>query len=261
MSAVLEKTEEVLGDGSQGVHVGDDLFSFARALDQQHALRRALTEPAVAGEAKTRLLRSLVEDKLSEPAIEVIATAVDKRWSTSTDLADTLENASVTAHVAQADKEGHLDELEDHLFRFSRIVEGNSVLRDVLADREKPLEGKRAMLRSLLAGKVDEPTEHLLGQAVAVRQRSLSVVLATYQRVAASRRDSLVATVWVAAPISDEQRERLATSLGRQYGHEVHLNFIVDPQVLGGVRVAIADEVIDSTVQTRLRQAQRRLDR
>jgi F0F1-type ATP synthase delta subunit len=31
--------------------------------------------------------------------------------------------------------------------------------------------------------------------------------------------------------------------------------------VLGGVRVAVGDEVLDSTVEARLQQAQRRLDR
>jgi F-type H+-transporting ATPase subunit delta len=35
----------------------------------------------------------------------------------------------------------------------------------------------------------------------------------------------------------------------------------VDPNVLGGVRVSVGDEVIDSTVETRLKQAQRRLER
>ena len=261
LAAVLEKTEEVLGDGEQGVAVGDDLFGFARTLDQQHALRRALTEPAVPLEAKSSLLRRLMGDQLDEKSLQVIESAIDKRWSRAGDLADTLESASVTAHVAQADKHGQLDELEDHLFRFGRIVEGNAAMRDVLADREKPLAGKRAMLETLLEGKVDEPTKHLLGQAVAVRRRSLAAVLASYQKVAASRRDSLVATVWVAAPISEDQRERLSAALAKQYDKDVHLNFVVDPQVLGGVRVAIADEVIDSTVQTRLRLAQRRLER
>jgi F-type H+-transporting ATPase subunit delta len=67
--------------------------------------------------------------------------------------------------------------------------------------------------------------------------------------------------VWVAAPLSDEHRDRLTQALSAQHDKQVHLNVVVDPTVLGGVRVSLGDEVIDSTVETRLRQAQRRLER
>jgi F-type H+-transporting ATPase subunit delta len=47
--------------------------------------------------------------------------------------------------------------------------------------------------------------------------------------------------------------------LKRQYGHAVQLNVIVDPSVLGGVRINIGDDVIDSTIASRLADARRRL--
>jgi F-type H+-transporting ATPase subunit delta len=67
--------------------------------------------------------------------------------------------------------------------------------------------------------------------------------------------------VWVATPLSAEHRERLARALAAQQGREVHLNVVVDPDVLGGVRVAVGEEVLDSTVASRLKAAQRRLER
>jgi F-type H+-transporting ATPase subunit delta len=71
----------------------------------------------------------------------------------------------------------------------------------------------------------------------------------------------MIATVWVAAPLSDEHRERLTEALSRQHDRKIHLNVVVDPTVLGGVRVTVGDEVLDSTVEARLKQAQRRLER
>jgi len=65
----------------------------------------------------------------------------------------------------------------------------------------------------------------------------------------------------VAAPLSDDQTSRLAESLAAQYSHEVHLNVVIDTSILGGVRVSIGDDVIDSTIETRLAQAQRRMVR
>jgi F-type H+-transporting ATPase subunit delta len=43
------------------------------------------------------------------------------------------------------------------------------------------------------------------------------------------------------------------------YGKQIHLNVIVDEEVLGGVRVQVGDEVIDSTISSRLMEAKRRL--
>jgi len=261
LAKVLDKTNAMLADGTDPGALGDDLFAMSLTLDQRHALRRALTEPVVPVEAKARLLRSLVEGKLGDAAIEVIEEAAGTRWSGPRDLANALEEASVAAHVARADSAGRLDDLEDALFRFARIVEGNAQLREALNDRAVPLEGKRSLVQDLVGDKVDPSTSSLLQQAVAGRHRSLPAVLARYQRIAASRRDSMIATVWVASPLSQEHRERLARALSAQHDKQIHLNVIIDPEVLGGVRVAVGDEVLDSTVEARLKQAQRRLER
>jgi F-type H+-transporting ATPase subunit delta len=60
-------------------------------------------------------------------------------------------------------------------------------------------------------------------------------------------------------PLSADQRERLVAALGSVYGHEIHLNVIVDPQVVGGMSVRIGDEFIDGSVASRLALLRRRL--
>lgn len=261
LEAVLDRVGDALGDDVDARTLGTDLFSLATVLDAQHTLRRALTEPAVAAEAKTRLLHTLFDGRLSESSLSVAEVGVGSRWSTTRDFCDALEEASVTALVARADREDGLDTLEDNLFRFSRITEGSAGLRDAFADEAVPVEGKQQLVRDLVGDQVDDTTTVLLGQAVAGRHRSLTNTLAYYQRLAAARRDSMIATVWVASPLTEDQHGRLAAALAAQHDKAIHLNVIVDPEVLGGVRVSVGDEVLDSTVESRLTQARRRLER
>jgi F-type H+-transporting ATPase subunit delta len=68
-----------------------------------------------------------------------------------------------------------------------------------------------------------------------------------------------VATVRVARPLADGDRQRLADVLARTYDRQIHLNVVVDPEVIGGIRVEIGDDVIDGTVASRLDDARRRL--
>ena len=86
-------------------------------------------------------------------------------------------------------------------------------------------------------------------------------MLSSYADAAALRRQQLVAHVVVALPLDADQRERLTAALQRQYGRNVHLNVDVDPEVLGGIRVEIGDEVLDGTISRRLQEARRQLSR
>ena len=77
--------------------------------------------------------------------------------------------------------------------------------------------------------------------------------------IASQRQEQVTATVTTAVPLSPEQLERLGRTLTTQYGRSVHVNDVVDPAVVGGIRVEIGDEVIDGTILSRLDEAGRKL--
>ena len=68
-----------------------------------------------------------------------------------------------------------------------------------------------------------------------------------------------MATVTVAAPLDDAQRARLSGLLATALGRQVELNVVVDPTVVGGLRVQSGPDVIDATMLARLADARRRL--
>jgi F0F1-type ATP synthase delta subunit len=68
-----------------------------------------------------------------------------------------------------------------------------------------------------------------------------------------------VAHVSAPAELSDAQRTRLTEVLTRIYGHPVSVQLDVDPDVLGGLSIAVGDEVIDGSIASRLSAAETQL--
>jgi F-type H+-transporting ATPase subunit delta len=140
------------------------------------------------------------------------------------------------------------------------VVNGDPDLRYALSNPFVPAEAKRRLLDALLAGKVTEPTLRLVTQAaVQGRGRSLDASLDEYARLAAERRERLVAEVHVATALTAAQRRRLVAALAASYGRDVHLNVVLDPKVVGGMSVQIAGEIIDGSMAGRLAELRRRL--
>ena len=244
------------GPGADGV-VGQDLFAVADLLRGEPALRRVATDVSVPAEAKAGLVRGVLAGKVSGEALDVVTTAVSQRWTRGRDLADSLERLGVVSVVRSAGPDA--ERLEDELFAFAQLVQANPDLRDALSDPARSRQDKSALLHELLGDKVLPATIALVQQSLAGSYRTVGVALADYQKVAAEVRGRGVATVHVARPLSDGDRQRLADVLARTYDREIHLNVVVDPGVVGGIRVEIGDDVIDGTVASRLDDARRKL--
>jgi F-type H+-transporting ATPase subunit delta len=171
-------------------------------------------------------------------------------------------DAYAAAFLAVISAEDVLGEVEDELFRFARLLEREPALRAALTDPGLPDDRKTGLLQSLLGSKAQPATIRLVEVAVTrPRGRSVETVLDELGRLAAARRQRLVAQVRAAAPLTDAQTERLQVVLARIYGRQVQLQVDVDPDVLGGVQVRVGDEVLDGTVVRRLDEVRRRLTR
>lgn len=246
--------------GRPAAKVGDELFAVAGLLDEQPGLRRPLSDPSRPAAAKAELIRALLEGKITSGTLDLVAWLVSARWSAPRDLADAVGELGVLAFVIAAERAGQLDDLEDDLFRFSRVIAREPELRSALSNPVLPGERKRDLLAALLDGRAVAPAERLIALAVLQpRGRSLEANLEAYARLAAERRERLVALVRVAAPLTGQQQRRLAEALAGLYGHEIHLNVLLDPQVVGGMSVQVGDELIDASVATRLAALRRRL--
>lgn len=233
-----------------------DLLALAGLLSAEPRLRRALSDPGRAGEDRAQLMTSVLGDRLSAQARELAAVLAGGRWSAAVDLLDAAEQLGVEALLASAESAGTLGEVEDALFRFGQVADGDPRLAAVLGDSSAAAARRRELVRSLLADKVDAVTTRLAELSVeGFGGRNFSTSLARLVELAAHRRERRVAYVTTAAPISPEQEERLADNLGRIYGGMISLKVSVRPDVLGGISVQIGDDLYDGTILRRLSQA------
>jgi len=240
--------------------LADELAAVTALLHREVSLRRVLTDPAQAGEAKAELVQRLLDGQVSGEAVDLVAGMVRSRWSQTRDLVDALEQLANTADFTAAQRAGTLDDVEDELFRFGRIIASSTELRAALTDRAASKAAKSELLRSLLGGRAKATTERLVTRLVtAPRGRSLEAGLESLSKLAAERRDRMVATVTSAVPLSDAQKQRLGAALAKLYGRRMHLNLDVDPEVLGGIRVQVGGEVINGSIVDRLEDATRRM--
>jgi F-type H+-transporting ATPase subunit delta len=234
-----------------------DLFAVVDALDSSVMLRRALTDPTASESARQRLAHNLLDGKVSSTAVDIVAEAAAKRWAGGRSFAGAVERQAVRAQLMVADSEGNLENTEDELFRFARLVEANPDLRNALSDRAVPVAKRQELVEQLLTGRATAATTSLAKRAVGARERTFAHTIEGFVTLAAAHKHRVVATVRVARPLTAEQRERLRGSLSRQVGREVAVQEIIDPDVLGGVRVELGDEVVEGTVADRLEQARR----
>jgi len=249
-----------LGSGADSSALAEDLFGVTGALDSSASLRRALVDPSRDATAKSGLVDALFGSKISPVAADLLKALVSQRWADDRDLGDAMESLAIEAVVASADAAGRLDALEDDLFRFGRVVAGDQGLRDALSARGGDEGVKAALVQALLEGKASDESIRLARQAaVSPRGRRFGRVLDSYLVVAAKRREQLTATVTAAVPLSDNQRERLAEALTGIYKRSVQINIVLDPAVVGGIRVQVGDEVVDGTILRRLQEAERAL--
>lgn len=240
--------------------LAEELAAVTALLDREVSLRRVLTDPAQAGEAKAELAGRLLGSQVGGETADLVSGMVRSRWSRSRDLVDAIEELASIADLVAAQRTGALDDVEDELFRFSRIVTSSTELRAALTDRVATGSAKAELLARLLGGRANPVTERLVVRLVAQpRGRSLESGLTALSKLAADRRNRMVAVVTTAVPLSDGQKQRLGAALAKLYGRQVHLNLDVDPAVLGGVLVRIGDEVIDGTTADRLEEATRRM--
>jgi len=238
----------------------DEVLSVADLLRREPRLRRALSDPARSVDDRVGLLRGLLDGKVGTETVELTTALVSARWSAPAELLDATERLGVEALLASADRADDLADVEDELFRFGQVVDGDPALSGALSDVVAPPAQRAELVKALIEGKANPVTLRLVEVALGgFGGRSFLAGVSRMVEMSAERRDRQVAYVTVAAPLSDAEERRLGTKLSELYGREVTVKQTVDPQVLGGMSVLVGSDLYDGTVLRRLTDTRKAL--
>jgi len=73
----------------------------------------------------------------------------------------------------------------------------------------------------------------------------------------AADRDVLEAEVISAVPLSTAQQQHITDALHRRYNSPLHIDFMVDESLIGGLIIRVGDQVLDNSLRVRLSAIQR----
>jgi len=245
--------------GEDAWRVGNELFAVTDLLDHNVQVERALTDPARPAADKTTMVHTLLGGKAHPMTVEILDDLVQRRWSKPHDIANAVEDFGVDAMMYYADATGTTMKVSVELAELHSALLNMPVVRTRLYDEHSSAEARVTLLHNVLSGnEISKVTMRLAEHATANprHRRYLATIQWLINKLSRHMGESMV-TVTTAAPLSDEQIDRLTKIYTKRTGHAVHINSVVDPTVLGGMRVQIGHEVNDNTVIAQLNKLKR----
>ncbi len=273
-----------------GGQIAEDINAIAHLVSRTNDLAVVLTDFGVSTTARRAVLEDLLTTRVHPLALRIVLRAVDT--GRVEEFPTTLhELYELTRHMHDLDPDelraeepiasrtawrdyvagyseavfesvtetSELEEIEDELFRFARVIESSPSLRSVLSDTTLPVENREQILRDLLEDKVRPATLRLVHTTIQGRVRDLVSSLDWLAEQAARARGWRVARVYTGLPIDADEHRALSEALERLTRQPVELQILAAPEILGGAVIHIGDLLVDASAQRRLDQVEENL--
>ena len=241
--------------------IGNELFTITKVLDDSIQLERALTDPSRPVADKVAVLKELLGDNAHPMTMEIMTDLVSRRWSRARDIANAVEDFGVDAMMYYADATDATLQVSIELSELHSALLNLPVVRAKLYDYQATSEARVKLFHEVFSGKtLNKVTMKLAEHATCNlrRRRYLETIQWLINKFSRHMGESMV-TVTTATPLKKEQIKRLVEVYSAKVGRQVHINSVVDPTVLGGMRIQVGDEVTDNTVVAQLQNLHRKV--
>ena len=125
-----------------------------------------------------------------------------------------------------------------------------ALITSPLVGRDAAAAAVKAVSESL---KLDALTQNFLGVLAENRRLGqIGGVIRAFTLLVSNHKGETTAEVTTAHPLDAAQVKALAAQLKSRVGRDVAIELKVDPEILGGLKVKIGSQMIDSSIRTRL---------
>ena len=139
-------------------------------------------------------------------------------------------------------------------------IDGDPLMRDFFLSPVISRSAKERALLEAFQGKVHDVALHALLLLVCKRREAvLSVLVPEYRKLQMASRGTDPLTVTAARKLTESELDALVSRLQSLYGKKFEVNEVVDPKLIGGVRITMGDRRIDGTVSGQLEALARTL--
>jgi F-type H+-transporting ATPase subunit delta len=128
-------------------------------------------------------------------------------------------------------------------------------MRSILLNPKVSAKQKKEIFAAAAGERLDEISTNLLALLVDNRREVLiGSIDEQFEELKREHERVIRARITSAQPLSDAQRDDIVAALEKRYGKKVEADLDVDPQLLGGARVQVGDQVIHASVRDALAQ-------
>lgn len=226
------------------------LFDVVDALAASKPLANALVTRGADPESKRKLVERVFGSQLNGGTLRVLSTIASQKWDSAEELIRVTQEAAIRA-LAHTTR--NHDQIGTELDAFLDIVLSNNELELALGTRLRGPETKLPLVDGVFGPRLHPDTMRIIHSVIRNPngQRVRRIVSWARESIA-DQANRQVANVTVATSINDEQLARLRAGLAQRFGRDVAVNQVIDPAVIGGMRIEFGDVVIDDTVAARL---------
>lgn len=134
-------------------------------------------------------------------------------------------------------------------------VTSDPALREVVGSPKVSAQQLAELILGALPAAAPAALQNLVGMLSENRRlAALPQVAEQFRELKDAAEGRVEAVISSAFPIEGAALDDLVQALERKYGRKLHANVEIDPSLIGGVRVAVGDEVLDTSVRARLEQ-------
>ena len=146
-----------------------------------------------------------------------------------------------------------VDAYSDVLKQISALVEENGEYTEFLASPALPLSERLSAIDEAFGGYPEEIVSFLKLLVETGHIKEIKDCIKEYIDLENALEKSIVADVYSSVPLNDEQKEKLVKKLEAKYNKTVIATFKEDKSLLGGIKIVMEDEVLDGSIEKRLK--------